>query len=134
MTVSVSQCITHLNAYGYPECISQPILDNKTITLGETGGIVSLDLSKSAIPLVTSAGLGDAISDYQLGLTLGEIDGKDSIENNGTGTLYVEQPGKGFINQTKEFVNGYVTGYCKFNADFAGLLTDVELNCVQGSI
>ena len=132
VTVSVSQCITHLNAYGYPECISQPILDSKTITFGETGGIISLDLSKSAIPLVTSAGLGGAISDYQLGLTLGEIDGKDSIENNGTGTLYVEQPGKGFINQTKEFVNGYVTGYCKFNADFAGFLTDVELNCVQG--
>ena len=132
VTVSVSQCITQRNAYGYPECTSQPVIDNKTITLGETGGIVSLDLSKSAIPLVTSAGLGGAISDYQLGLTLGEIDGKDSIENNGTGTLYVEQPGKGFINQTKEFVNGYVTGYCKFNADFAGFLTDVELNCVQG--
>jgi hypothetical protein len=57
VTVNVSQCITHLNAYSYPECISQPILDNKTITLGETGGIVSLDLSKSAIPLVTSVGL-----------------------------------------------------------------------------
>ena len=55
MTVSVSQCITHLNAYGYPECISQPILDNKTITLGETGGIVSLDLSKSKKGLVHSA-------------------------------------------------------------------------------
>jgi hypothetical protein len=53
----------------------QPVIDNRTITLGETGGIVSLDLSKSAIPLVTSAGLGGAISDYQLGLTLGEIDG-----------------------------------------------------------
>ena len=75
MTVNVSQCITQLNAYGYRECIPQSILDNKTITLGETGGIISLDLSKSAIPLVTSAGLGDAISDYQLGLTLGEIDG-----------------------------------------------------------
>jgi hypothetical protein len=49
VTVSISQCITHLNAYGYPECISQPILDNKTITLGETGGIVSLDLSKSRV-------------------------------------------------------------------------------------
>ena len=36
------------NAYGYPECIPQRIIDNKTITLGETGGIVSLDLSKSA--------------------------------------------------------------------------------------
>ena len=55
VTVNVSQCITQLNAYGYPECISQPSLDNKTITLGETGGIVSLDLSKSAIPLVTTA-------------------------------------------------------------------------------
>jgi hypothetical protein len=55
VTVSVSQCITHLNAYGYPECISQPILDNKTITLGETGGIVSLDLSKSGKGLVHSA-------------------------------------------------------------------------------
>jgi len=54
VTVNVSQCITQLNAYGYPECISQPSLDNKTITLGETGGIVSLDLSKSAIPLVTT--------------------------------------------------------------------------------
>jgi hypothetical protein len=49
VTVSVSQCITHLNAYGYSECISQPILDNKTITLGETGGIVSLDLSKNQV-------------------------------------------------------------------------------------
>jgi hypothetical protein len=55
VTVNVSQCITQLNAHGYPECISQPSLDNKTITLGETGGIVGLDLSKSAIPLVTSA-------------------------------------------------------------------------------
>jgi len=54
VTVNVSQCITQLNAYSYPECISQPSLDNKTITLGETGGIVSLDLSKSAIPLVTT--------------------------------------------------------------------------------
>jgi hypothetical protein len=49
VTVSVSQCITHLNAYGYPECIPQSILDNKTITLGETGGIVSLDLSKNPV-------------------------------------------------------------------------------------
>ena len=46
MTVNVSQCITV--SYGYPECIPQRIIDNKTITLGETGGIVSLDLSKSA--------------------------------------------------------------------------------------
>ncbi|HEY7571978.1 MAG TPA: hypothetical protein VH796_11480 [Nitrososphaeraceae archaeon] len=43
--VSVSQCITYRNAYSYPECISQSTLDNKTITLGETGGIVSVDLS-----------------------------------------------------------------------------------------
>ncbi|HEY7571522.1 MAG TPA: hypothetical protein VH796_09145, partial [Nitrososphaeraceae archaeon] len=35
------------NAYSYPECISQPVIDSKMITLGETGGIVSLDLSKS---------------------------------------------------------------------------------------
>ncbi|HEY7078567.1 MAG TPA: hypothetical protein VH500_02630 [Nitrososphaeraceae archaeon] len=49
VTVSVSQCITHLNAYGYPECISLSIIDNKTITLGETGGIVSLDLSKNQV-------------------------------------------------------------------------------------
>jgi len=49
VTVSVSRCITHLNAYGYPECISQSILDNKTITLGETGGIASLDLSKTPV-------------------------------------------------------------------------------------
>jgi hypothetical protein len=55
VTVSVRQCLTYLNIYGFPECISQPLLDNKTITLGETGGIVSLDLSKGAIPLVTSA-------------------------------------------------------------------------------
>src|SRR5689334_15823802 len=55
VTVSVSQCITHLNAYGYRECIPQSILDNKTITLGETGGIVSLDLSKSGKGLVHSA-------------------------------------------------------------------------------
>ena len=55
MTVSVSQCITRLNAYGYRECIPQSTLDNKTITLGETGGIVSLDLSKSGKGLVHSA-------------------------------------------------------------------------------
>jgi hypothetical protein len=54
VTVNVSQCITQLNSYGYPECISQPSLDTKTIKLGETGGIVSLDLSKSAIALVTA--------------------------------------------------------------------------------
>ena len=49
VTVSVSKYVTHgLNAYGYPQSIPQPIIDNKTITLGETGGIVSLDLSKSA--------------------------------------------------------------------------------------
>jgi hypothetical protein len=54
VTVSVNQCLTYRNAYNDPECISQPILDNKTITLGETGGIVSLDLSKSGIPLVFS--------------------------------------------------------------------------------
>jgi len=55
VTVSVSQCITQLNAYGFRECIPQSILDNKTITLGETGGIVSLDLSKSGKGLVLSA-------------------------------------------------------------------------------
>jgi len=49
VTVSVSRCITHLNAYGYPDCISQSILDNKTITLDETGGVVSLDLSKNHV-------------------------------------------------------------------------------------
>ena len=49
VAVSVSKCVTHRNTYGYPECIPQRIIDNKTITLGETGGIVSLDLSKSAI-------------------------------------------------------------------------------------
>ena len=55
VTVNVSQCITQLNAYGFPECISQSILDNKTITLGETGGIVSVDLSKSGKGLVLGA-------------------------------------------------------------------------------
>src|SRR5689334_20459318 len=55
VTVSVSQCITQRNAYGYRECIPQSTLDNKTITLGETGGIVSLDLSKSGKGLVHSA-------------------------------------------------------------------------------
>ena len=49
VTVSVSKCVTHLNTYGYPECLPQPILDSKTITLGETGGIVSLDLSKKGL-------------------------------------------------------------------------------------
>jgi hypothetical protein len=49
VTVSVSQCITHLNAYGYPECILQSTIDSKTITLGETGCIVSLDLSKNPV-------------------------------------------------------------------------------------
>jgi hypothetical protein len=49
VNVSVSNCITHLNAYGYPECISLPVIDSKTITLGETGGIASLDLSKTPV-------------------------------------------------------------------------------------
>jgi hypothetical protein len=44
-----------------------------------------------------------AISDYQFGLKLGIIDGKNSLSNGDTGTLYVLQSGQGFINQTKEF-------------------------------
>jgi hypothetical protein len=55
VTVSVSKCVNHRNAYGYPECVPQAIIDNKTITLGETGGIVSLDLSKSSKGRVLSA-------------------------------------------------------------------------------
>ena len=50
VTVSVSKYVTHgLNAYGYPQPIPQPVIDKKTITLGETGGIVSLDLSKNPV-------------------------------------------------------------------------------------
>lgn len=49
VTVSVSKCVRHLNV----QCIPQPIIDNKTITLGETGGIVSLDLSKASHPAST---------------------------------------------------------------------------------
>jgi len=50
VTVSVSKYVTHgLNAYGYPQPIPQPVIDSKTITLGETGGIVSLDISKNQV-------------------------------------------------------------------------------------
>jgi hypothetical protein len=45
VTVSVSKYVTdpsHLDEHGQPTVIPQPILDQKTITLGETGGIISL--------------------------------------------------------------------------------------------
>src|ERR1041384_4470192 len=65
---------------------------------------------------------------YQSGFQHGVIDGNRSSN----ATSYIDQPKHGFAWHTSEFVKGYVTGYCKFNADFAGFLTDVELNCVQG--
>jgi hypothetical protein len=46
VTVTVSKYVTHLNADGFPQSIPQPIIDNKMITVGETGGIVSLRLDR----------------------------------------------------------------------------------------
>jgi hypothetical protein len=50
VTVSVSKYVTdpnHLDTFGQPKVIPQPILDQKRITLGETGGIVSLWIDRS---------------------------------------------------------------------------------------
>jgi hypothetical protein len=72
-----------------------------------------------------------AISDYQLGLKFGMIDGKHA--GSVTGTFYILQPGKGFINQTKEFINGYVTGYCKITGNATGFESDqAQFNCKNG--
>jgi hypothetical protein len=72
-----------------------------------------------------------AISDYQSAFKLAMIDAKNAPLVNGS--LYITQPGHGFMNQTKEFVNGYVTGYCKitgnaYEADFGQAI----FNCMIG--
>ena len=37
---------------------------------------------------------------------------------------YVAQPDKGFINQTKEFIDGYITAWCSVNPPGSGMDSD----------
>ena len=68
---------------------------------------------------------------YKSGFNHGLTDGKNSCirpdadQDKCDGNHdYVAQPGKGFINQTKEFINGYITAWCSVNPPGSGMDSD----------
>jgi hypothetical protein len=74
------------------------------------------------VPLVAAMGAPStfALTQFQSGYNHGLTDGKHSCIHPGADQDkcyeyhdYVSHPGKGFINQTKEFIDGYVLGFCR---------------------
>jgi hypothetical protein len=61
-----------------------------------------------------------AISDYQSGLNHGVSDGKDSCLHPDGCHWYILQPGKGFADHTKEFIRGYIAGWCQSSPSGGG--------------
>ena len=73
-----------------------------------------------------------AISDYQLGFNHGVSDGKETCREKCH--WYIIQPGNGFINQTREFVKGYVAGFCNLpgNNESISDFEQASWNCAKG--
>jgi len=77
---------------------------------------------------------------YKSGFNHGLTDGKNSCIRPGADQDkcdgnhdYVAQPGKGFINQTKEFINGYITAWCSVNLPGSGMDSDeAAFDCGKG--
>ena len=70
-----------------------------------------------------------ALTQFQPGYNHRLTDGKNTCIQPGAdqdkcGHDYLSQPGKGFINQTKEFIDGYVTGFLRHE-----ILEDIREFC-----
>ena len=53
-----------------------------------------------------------ALTAYQSGFQHGVSDGKDSCLHPDGCHWYILQPGKGFADHSKEFIRGYINGWC----------------------
>ena len=60
---------------------------------------------------------GHPQADFKSGYDHGIADARDPCNNNANitchGPAYVWEPGNGFINQTDDFIDGYLIGFCK---------------------
>jgi hypothetical protein len=76
-------------------------------------------------PSVFAASLRDApfskhpMADLLAGLAIGAQDAKDNCNHPDGCHQWILMRGHGFINQTQEFIKGYVHGFCS-NPEFAG--------------
>ena len=66
-------------------------------------------------------------ADYQSGLKWGIYDAKDNNK------IYLLRPGNGFINQTDDFIDGYVIGYCSVVGPKSGMdQPEADFDCNKG--
>ena len=69
--------------------------------------------------LVLIAPVAYALSPYDSGFSHGVHDGKDSCLHPGC-DWYIVHPGKGFAFHTKQFIEGYVDGFCSVSRSGQG--------------
>ena len=77
----------------------------------------------------------DLLGDFISGWNHAVIDSKDSCMHPDSHChWYILLPGKGFANQTKEFVGGYITGWCSVhgNQNGGGDADQASWDCREG--
>ena len=72
----------------------------------------TLLIAVAVIVLMIGAPSVFASTEYQSGYKHGVIDGKDSCLHPDGCHWYILQPDKGFAFHTKEFIRGYIAGWC----------------------
>ena len=68
-----------------------------------------------------------AISDYQSGFNHGVSDARQSDTQ-----WYILQPGKGFYFHTRDFVRGYLTGFCSVDPKASSNTDEATFDCEKG--
>ena len=79
----------------------------------------------------TSAQSAYAISDYQSGFQHGISDAK-CVHQPGC-DYYITQPGKGFQFHTRDFIHGFVNGYCSITWPPESTATDAGFDADEAS-
>jgi hypothetical protein len=73
-----------------------------------------------------------ALSAYQSGFNHGTTDGKDSCLHLSGCHWYILEPGKGFAFHSKEFVRGYVNGFCSVDPNTSSDSDHASFDCDKG--
>jgi len=131
MVAMVAMVITGVNYLNAKPSAQASSKERVEVVLYNITMEIAIVLVVGVLALVIGAQSALALTEYQSGLEHGMIDGK----HNGSVSIipYIVQPGKGFANQTKEFINGYVTGYCKITGNTSSVdFGQAIFNCMQG--
>ena len=70
---------------------------------------------------------------YQSGFSHGVSDGNDSCRHSDGCHWYILEPGKGFAFHSKEFVRGYVNGFCSVDPNTSSDSDHASFDCSQAS-